>query len=102
FVDDYNTRLVSKPFDLVNGPLFKAAIFKYSENEHLLTFVVHHIVCDGWSIGIMMQDLSKLYSSYAQNANPHLPEAPSFAHYAVDQLKYADSAENKETEQYWL
>lgn len=102
FVDDYNTRLVSKPFDLVNGPLFKAAIFKYSESEHLLTFVVHHIVCDGWSIGIMMQDLGKLYSAYAQNADVQLPPAPSFAQYAIKQLKYTESAENKETEQYWL
>ena len=46
FVNEYNKKLVLTPFDLVTGPLFKAALFRFSESEHLLTFVAHHIICD--------------------------------------------------------
>src|SRR6202012_6087031 len=102
FIDDYNKQVAITPFDLVTGPLFKASLFKISENEHLLTFVAHHIVCDGWSIGIMMQDLSKLYSAYAKNEHVSLQKPPLFSDYALDQLAQSESDANKETERYWL
>ena len=90
------------PFDLVKGPLFKASLFKLGEHEHYLTFVAHHIICDGWSIGIMMQDLSKLYSAHALDEPIHLPDAPLFSDYAAEQLISTESRSYKETEQYWL
>jgi amino acid adenylation domain-containing protein len=102
FINNYNKKLVTTPFDLVNGPLFKASLFKLTDREHLLTFVAHHIVCDGWSIGIMMQDLSKLYSAYAQGENITLPQAPLFTQYAFNQSAFEATAEYKETEQFWL
>jgi amino acid adenylation domain-containing protein len=102
FVNEYNKQLVLTPFDLVTGPLFKASLFKFSESEHLLTFVAHHIVCDGWSIGIMMQDLSKLYSAFAKQEYIKMPVAPLFSDYALDQLAQSESDSNKETERYWI
>ncbi|MDP9079353.1 MAG: amino acid adenylation domain-containing protein [Bacteroidota bacterium] len=102
FIHEYNKQLVLTPFNLVTGPLFKAALFKFSESEHLLTFVAHHIVCDGWSIGIMMQDLSKLYSAFVKQEYIKLPKALLFSDYALDQLAQSESESNKETEQYWL
>jgi len=52
FITAYNKQLVLtiSVFNLGTRPLFKASLFKISENEHLLTFVAHYIVCDGWSI----------------------------------------------------
>jgi len=102
FIKDYNKKIVLTPFDLVNGPLFKTSLFKLSHQEHHLTFVAHHIVCDGWSIGIMMQDLSKFYSAYVQNETIDLPAAPQFTDYAHEQLAIEQSRSYKETEQYWL
>jgi len=102
FVDEYNKQIALTPFNLVTGPLFKCALFKLTDSEHLLTFVAHHIVCDGWSIGIMMQDLSKLYSGYARKENVKLPAPPLFSSYAIDQLAAAESNSSKETERYWI
>lgn len=98
----YNKNNVTTPFDLVNGPLFKTQLLKLGDEEHLLTFVVHHIVCDGWSIGIMMQDLSKLYSAYVKGQYISLPKGPRFSEYALQQTETEKIAEFIETEQYWL
>ncbi len=102
FLKNYNKNSVLTPFDLVNGPLFKTSLFKLAEGEHHLTFVAHHIVCDGWSIGIMMQDLSKLYSAYANDEYINLPSAPLFTDYAVEQSTLKQSPSYKETEHYWI
>jgi amino acid adenylation domain-containing protein len=89
-------------FDLVNGPLFKTALFKLSEEEHYLTIAAHHIICDGWSLGIIMQDLSKFYSAFSKNTEPALPPAPSFSEYALEQWKFSETEEYRKTEQYWI
>ncbi|SDD32166.1 amino acid adenylation domain-containing protein [Mucilaginibacter pineti] len=102
FIDEHNRQAALIPFDLVNGPLFKTTLLKLGDHQHHLTFTAHHIICDGWSIGIMMQDLSKFYSAYTNNEPLHLPAAPLFSEYAVEQLAFEKSAEYKETESYWL
>jgi amino acid adenylation domain-containing protein len=101
-ISEYNKQLVLTPFNLVTGPLFKASLFKFSESEHLLTFVAHHIICDGWSIGIMMQDLSKLYSAFAKQEYIKMPTPPLFSEYALDQFAQSESDSNKETARYWI
>ncbi len=101
-IEDFNKKSVTTPFDLINGPLFKVRLFKLSENQHLLTFVAHHIVCDGWSIGIMMQDLSRLYSAHTKGEYISLKKAPLFSDYALSQIEAENSAEFKETENYWV
>lgn len=102
FIHEQNKQNACTLFDLVNGPLFKVQLVKLAETEHRLTFIAHHIVCDGWSIGIMMQDLSKLYSAYVKGEEARLPEAPSFIDYANQQAFWAGSTEFKATEQYWF
>jgi amino acid adenylation domain-containing protein len=102
FVENYNEQLAITPLDLVNGPLFKVAILKLSESEHQVTMLMHHIVCDGWSVGIIMQDLSKFYSAFVQNQTPELPPAPQFSQYAIAEIEESASVEHKETEQYWI
>ncbi len=102
YIKDYNKQNALTPFDLVTGPLFKTSLFKLGEHEHYLTFIAHHIICDGWSIGIMMQDLSKFYSAYAKDEIILLPPAPLFSDYAVSQLALTESKSYLQTEQYWL
>jgi amino acid adenylation domain-containing protein len=102
FLKDYNKKTVLTPFDLIKGPLFKTSLFKLADQEHYLTFVAHHIICDGWSIGIVMQDLSKLYSAYTKHEPANLPKAPLFSDYSLDLLKLAESPSYQETEHYWL
>jgi amino acid adenylation domain-containing protein len=102
FIDYFLKSNAQTPFDLVNGPLFKTTLFKLDDNTHYLTISAHHIICDGWSLGIIMQDLGKLYSAYAKNETPSLPEAPSFSKYAEDQKKFLRSEEYKIIEEYWI
>ncbi len=102
YIAKYNQQSALKPFDLVTGPLFKTSLLKLAEHEHYLTFVAHHIICDGWSMGIIMQDLSKLYSAYANGETIELPAATRFSDYALAQLKFTETKSFKETEQYWL
>jgi amino acid adenylation domain-containing protein len=89
-------------FDLLNGPLIKAGLIKVSDTEHQLVLTAHHIVCDGWSMGIMLQDLSALYSAYANNLAPNLPEPTPYSQYAVEQVLFSKSEQYKQIEKFWV
>lgn len=102
FITEQNNQNAFTAFNLITGPLFKVQLIKLGETEHRLTFIAHHIICDGWSIGIIMQDLSKLYSAYTKGEYIQLPEGPSFIDYSNEQELFTGSQEYKETEQYWL
>ncbi|MES2703280.1 MAG: amino acid adenylation domain-containing protein [Bacteroidota bacterium] len=101
-VQAYVTKDLDEVSDLAAGPLFKAALFRHSLNEFELVLSAHHIICDGWSLGILMEDVSQLYSSYATGTSPSLEDAPAFADYAAAYLRYAASDDYKVHEQYWL
>lgn len=102
YIANQNRDAALTPFNLVTGPLFKVSLLKLANEEHILTFTVHHIVCDGWSIGIMMQDLSKLYSAHINKKPVQLAPAPAFSDYAILQPSFEQSAVYKETADYWL
>ena len=89
-------------FDLANGPLFKAALIRLSEQEHLLVLTAHHIICDGWSFGIILQDLGKIYSAYLQNIYLELPAPALFSNFAKTQRLFIQSELYQQVEQYWL
>src|SRR5882724_4866925 len=72
YIIEYAHRDAAMPFDLYRGPLIRVASFRLDENEHYCTITVHHIVCDGWSLGILIQDLSKLYTAYINGQEPSL------------------------------
>src|SRR5215208_5883948 len=54
-----------QPLDLINGPLFRAKLLLLSEEEHILLLTMHHIIFDGWSMGIFVRELAALYEAYA-------------------------------------
>lgn len=90
------------PFNILTGPLFRVNLFKTAQENHHLTLSAHHIICDGWSVGIIMQDLGHLYSAYAKGEMSGLAEAPSFAEYALRQKFFQTTKEYKSIENYWL
>jgi amino acid adenylation domain-containing protein len=61
-----------KPFALESAPLFRATIFRVSEERHLLLLVVHHIVADGWSLGVLAKEFTELYDAFTTNRKPAL------------------------------
>ena len=62
-----------KPFSLEHAPLFRATLFRLTERRHLLVLLVHHIVADGWSLGILAKELGSLYPAFTQKQHPALP-----------------------------
>ena len=73
------------PFDLWSGPLVRAALFKLAAQRHVLVLSAHHIVCDGWSTNIILQELAAAYRAAHAGQRPALPQPPSFAQYATDE-----------------
>lgn len=93
---------IATTFDLLFGPLFRFSLFKLENEAHYLTLTAHHIICDGWSIGILLQDLGKLYSAYSRGMEPNLPEAIPFTKYAEEELAFTQTEEYTDIENYWL
>ena len=89
-------------FDLVHGPLVRAQLVRLAAEEHLLLITAHHLVCDGWSINIVLDELAKLYSANCQPMKAELakplPQPMSFAAYARSQ---ATQSVDLEVEDYW-
>src|SRR5262249_47607731 len=72
------------PFDLSRGPLLRARLLRLDEEHHVLLFTMHHIVSDGWSMGVLVREVGTLYSAYSQGIEPLLPElSVQYADYAV-------------------
>jgi amino acid adenylation domain-containing protein len=78
------TAEVERPFDLSSGPLLRVMLLQRSQTEHILVLNMHHIICDDWSIGVVIRELGTLYTAFAQNQASPLPELP---------LQYADFAQ---------
>jgi amino acid adenylation domain-containing protein len=73
-----------RPFDLSAGPLFRAALLRLGEEDHVLLLSMHHIVSDGWSMGVLFRELSALYAAYREGGESSLAElAVQYADYAV-------------------
>ncbi len=71
-------------FDLQTGPLIRSRLLRFGPDDHMLLITVHHIVSDGWSIGIFSDELGKVYESLRTGSPCSLPELPlQFADYAV-------------------
>lgn len=89
-------------FDLVNGPLFKLHLIRTNDTEHTLTLTLNHAICDGLSTRVLIEDLSTLYSAYAQNIEPELPESPKFSVFADKENDFTDSDAYNKSETFWL
>ena len=72
-------------FDLAADSMLRVRLLRVSELDHVLVIVIHHIACDGWSLGIMMQDLGKFYSAFKNNTIAELEAPNSFTEYAIDE-----------------
>ncbi|PBN41083.1 hypothetical protein SxD43FB_24005, partial [Sphingobium sp. D43FB] len=76
------------PFDLTRGPLIRACLIRVpaasSADEHVLLLTQHHIISDGWSLGILLSELSALYTAFSNNqASPLSPLAIQYPDYAA-------------------
>ncbi|MEH2367576.1 amino acid adenylation domain-containing protein [Nostoc sp.] len=73
----------NQPFDLEQEPLLRIKLLRLSDAEHLLIITIHHLVCDGWSVDVFLQELTKLYAAFCHDRPSPLPDLP---------IQYADFA----------
>ncbi len=92
---------VTTEFDLYQGPLFKVTVVRLKPEVHQIVFTVHHIVCDGWSIGICLIDLSRLYSELCKGTIPQIPDAVSWRDYVSAETEYRRSHDYLKTVDFW-
>jgi hypothetical protein len=92
----------SRSFDLTTGPLIRALLLRFAEDDHMLLLTVHHIVSDGWSIGILSDEIAAFYQSYLDGQNPRLPDLPfQFADFAIWQNEKRSGAPLEQHRAYW-
>jgi len=77
------------PFDLVKGPLLRAHLFRFADDEHVLAITMHHIVSDGWTGGIFFRELGEFYGAISRRETAPLPELTvQYADYAIWQREW--------------
>jgi acyl transferase domain-containing protein/non-ribosomal peptide synthetase component F len=92
-----------KPFDLTNGPLMRVDLLQFDDEEHVIILTMHHIVSDGWSVGVLFWEVAKLYEAFAAGKESPLPELPiQYADYAIWQREYLEQAGLNDQLGYWL
>ncbi|UJB13509.1 non-ribosomal peptide synthase/polyketide synthase [Xanthomonas translucens] len=90
-------------FDLARGPLLRARLLQRAEDDHLLLVTLHHLVADGWSIGVLLHELGALYSAFAQGQPDPLPPLPiQYADYTLWQRRWIDATLLQRQRQFWL
>ena len=93
---------VETPFRLDRDELFRAELLRLSDDEHLLVLTAHHIVCDGWSWWVLVQDLGSLYAIQCGGDGSALPATEAFSDYAIAQAGQEARTASNADEAYWL
>lgn len=95
-------QLVRRPFDLRAAPLLRAALIQLGPEDAVVLIVVHHIVADGWSMGVLVAELSELYAAQLDGHPPALAPLPlQYADFAVWQRRWLAGAELDRQTDYW-
>ncbi|MRH02765.1 AMP-binding protein, partial [Xanthomonas sontii] len=90
------------PFDLAQGPLVRGRLLVLAEQEHVLLVTQHHIVSDGWSIGVLVGEVSTLYAAFLTGAADPLPALPvQYADYAAWQRRWLQGTVLDEQRAFW-
>jgi amino acid adenylation domain-containing protein len=80
-----------RPFELASGSLIRASLLRLGAEHHVVLFTVHHIVADGWSMGVLVREIGALYAAFVKGRPSPLPELPvqyaDFAHWQREYLK---------------
>ncbi len=92
----------NSPFGLTEAPLLRTTLVKLDETEHILSFTIHHIICDNWSMGILLQEVAALYTAFCSNKPLPLPELPiQYADFAIWQRQWLTGDRLQSQLNYW-
>ncbi|MHB0878138.1 MAG: amino acid adenylation domain-containing protein [Anaerolineae bacterium] len=92
----------SEPFDLSRGPLLRAVLYRLGVRDHVLALCAHHIVCDGWSTAVIVEELAAAYRAYSRGEEPRLAALPiQYGDYAVWQRQHLSGEGLASLTDYW-
>ncbi|UWF51918.1 amino acid adenylation domain-containing protein [Pseudomonas sp. N3-W] len=92
----------ARPFDLSRGPLMRVSLVRLADDEHVLLLTQHHIVSDGWSMGVLTRELGQLYEAALQDQDDPLPPLPvQYVDYAVWQRQWLSGEVLAQQSRYW-
>ncbi|MGZ9270912.1 MAG: amino acid adenylation domain-containing protein, partial [Candidatus Binatia bacterium] len=92
----------AKPFDLSRGPLLRTKLLRLAPQDHVLFLNMHHVVSDGWSMGVLFREISDLYDAYCSGKTSPLPELPvQYADYTVWQREWLQGENLENQLSYW-
>ncbi|HEU4594574.1 MAG TPA: amino acid adenylation domain-containing protein, partial [Pyrinomonadaceae bacterium] len=92
----------AQPFDLAEGPLLRLHLLRFDAETHRLLFNMHHIISDGWSLGVLLRELSALYETELQGGTAALPElSVRYADYAAWQRGWLKGEVLEQEVSYW-
>ncbi|QSQ23762.1 amino acid adenylation domain-containing protein [Pyxidicoccus parkwayensis] len=93
---------VLRPFDLSRGPLLRTTLLRLSDTEHVLVLVMHHIISDGWSMSVLVQEMAALYAAFSQGQPSPLPALPvQYADYTLWQRQWLQGEELQRQLSWW-
>ncbi|MEW5927424.1 MAG: non-ribosomal peptide synthase/polyketide synthase, partial [Gemmatimonadota bacterium] len=91
-----------RPFDLARGPLLRTTLLRLDRDDHVLCFTLHHVVGDGWSMDVLVREVSAAYAALVRGEEPRLPELPvQYADYALWQREWLGGGVLEEQIGYW-
>ena len=92
-----------KPFDLSKGPLVRVLVARVSAEDYRILFSLHHIISDGWSMGVLVKEFATLYNGILKGHSLPLPELPiQYGDYAIWQRKRISDEKLKKQFDYWI
>ena len=101
-IEELAAEVFRKPFDLVQGPLYRAEVFRRAADDHVLAFAIHHAIADGWTLGLFFQDLCAAYLNGIRGV--HAGQAPvpfSYTEWGAAERAFWQPAELEQRATFW-
>ncbi len=101
-IEELAAEVFCKPFDLVQGPLYRAEVFRCTADEHVLVLAIHHAIADGWTLGVFVQDLFAAYTQIVRGVQSPLPPVPlSYTEWGASERAFWQPAELQQRAAFW-
>ncbi|QDH79509.1 amino acid adenylation domain-containing protein [Echinicola soli] len=102
YIDQFKREDSLTAFDLESGPLFRMALHKFCPSKHCFTLTIHHIIGDGWSLGVILEDICKIYNAKVQQVTSLLPVVNPLSDYCQQITALESMPEHADTISFWL
>lgn len=101
-IEEMAREIFRKPFDLVQGPLYRVELLRKAPDDHVLVFAIHHAIADGWTLGVFIQDLCVAYLQGLRGIRDPLPPPPqSYTAWGAAERAYWKPVELAKRAEFW-